>query len=382
MKVLFVDDEWRVLEALERSLRVMGVDWEMAFVSNGESALEALDAERYDVIVSDLRMPGMDGAALLAAAFERDPAMARVVLSGQAEQATACRVVRVAHQFLSKPCDAKTLRQVVERSGTLHRTLTDPGLRAMVGGVDRLPSALHVFQQLSELLDADDVSTDAVVAVVRQDPAMASKLLQFANSAFFSRPREVLDIRGAVLLLGTKTIRNLALGIGVFDTVGRQTGAIVSIDELQRRAFATANIASAILPERELSDAAFMTGLVCDIGELVLASKASERLAKAWQASTTRGVARIIGEREEFGASHVEIGAYLLNLWGLPFRVVEAVALHHAPQEGAQRGSGVPLAVWVASAVAADQELDSELVRALDAQPLIERARLVAAAIR
>jgi HD-like signal output (HDOD) protein len=376
MNVLFVDDELRVLEALERSLRIAGVDWEMQFVTSGEAALAALDADRYEVIVSDMRMPGMDGAALLSAAFQRDPAMARVVLSGQAEEAAALRVVRVAHQFLAKPCDAKTVRQVVERSGMLHRTLADPGLRAMVGGVDRLPSALHVFQQLSELLAKDEVSTDAVAAVVRQDPAMASKLLQFANSAFFARAREIPDIRGAVILLGTKTIKNLALALGVFDTLGKQTrSAILSIDEMQRRAFATAEIASAVMPDRELADAAFMAGLVCDVGELVLASKASERLASAWQAASDRGMPRVASEREVFGVSHVEIGAYLLNLWGLPFRVVEAVAQHHAPQQGAQPSLGLPVAVWIASNIAAGEELDPELVERLGAQQLLERAR-------
>ncbi|MES1175289.1 MAG: HDOD domain-containing protein [Myxococcales bacterium] len=376
MKVLFVDDEARVLEALERALRIAGVGWEMRFVTSGQAALAELEVARYDVIVSDMRMPGMDGAALLSAAFERDPAMARVVLSGQAEEAAALRVVRVAHQFMSKPCDAKILRQVVERSGMLHSTLADPSLRAMLGGVDRLPSSLHVFQQLSELLARDEVSADAVAAVVRQDPAMASKLLQFANSAFFARSRDIPDIRTAVILLGTKTIKNLALGFGVFATIGTQKGGgILSVEDLQRRAFSTAKIASAAMPERELTDAAFMAGLVCDVGELVLASKAPERLRAAWEAAAERGVARVVGEREIFGVSHVEVGAYLLNLWGLPFRVIEAVAHHHSPQPGAQSGRDLPLAVWLASTLAAGEEPSPEQIQAYGAQSLFERAR-------
>lgn len=376
MKVLFVDDEPRVLEALERSLRIAGVGWEMRFVTSGEGALAALEVDRYDVIVSDMRMPGMDGAALLSAAFERDPAMARVVLSGQAEEAAALRVVHVAHQFLSKPCDAKVLRKVIERSGMLHRTLADPNLRAMLGAVDRLPSALHVFQQLSELLAEDEVSAEAVAAVVRQDPAMASKLLQFANSAFFARSREIPDIRTAVILLGTKTIKNLALGFGVFATIGAQKGtAFLSVEELQRRAFSTAKIASAAMPDRDLADAAFMAGLVCDVGELVLAAKAPERLSVAWQASSERGVAKVVSERETFGVSHVEVGAYLLNLWGLPFRVIEAVAEHHFPQPGAPSGRELQLVVWLASTLAAGEEPAPEQIEECNAQSLLDRAR-------
>jgi len=378
MKVLFVDDEPRVLEALERSLRIGGVAWEARFVTSGELALEALESSSFDVIVSDMRMPRMDGATLLAAVAERDPSMVRIVLSGQAEEASALRVVRVAHQFLSKPCDAKTLRQVVERTGALRRTLTNPSLRATVGSVDRLPSAMHVFQRLSELLAEDEVSTDAVTEVVRQDPAMASKLLQLANSAFFARSREVSDVRAAVLRLGTKTIKNLALVIGVFDSCDPGAGSrLISVEQMQLRSFATAKVAAGIA-ERGQADSAFMAGLVCDLGELVLASKASEQLAVAWQAAAAQNLPRSHCEREVFGASHAEVGAYLLSLWGLPFAVVEAVALHHQPLDGAQPGIGLPVLVWIASCSVAGEEPDSELVQALGAGELLERARQLA----
>jgi len=375
MKVLFVDDEPRVLEALERSLHIGGGGWETRFVNSGEAALAALDDTQFDVIVSDMRMPGMDGAALLAAVAARAPAMVRIVLSGQAEEASALRVVRVAHQFLAKPCDVKTLRQVVERTGALHRTLADPALRAMLGGVDRLPSALHVYQELDRLLAHDQVSTDAVTDVVRQDPAMASKLLQFANSSFFALSREIPDVRSAVIRLGTKTIKNLALALGVFDTVGKKIQPpLFSVEEMQRRSFAIAKMAAA-LADPALSDAAYIAGLVCDLGELVLASNTPERLASAWNDSTARNVTRTEAERAAFGVTHAEVGAYLLSLWGLPFRVIEAVALHHNPREGAQPGSGLVRVVWVAACVAAGEEPDPIMIQELDAHVLLQRAR-------
>src|SRR4051812_44920496 len=107
MKVLFVDDEPRVLQALKRSLAISNVPWEAHFVDGGAAALSALESETYDVVVTDMRMPGVDGAAVLNAARERDPSIVRIVLSGQADEAAALRVVRVAHQFLAKPCDVK-----------------------------------------------------------------------------------------------------------------------------------------------------------------------------------------------------------------------------------------------------------------------------------
>ena len=379
MRVLFVDDEVRVLEAIQRSLLMADVDWEMRFVTGGEAALAALASERFDVIVSDMRMPGMDGATLLTLACERDPGMVRIVLSGQADEESALSAARVAHQFLAKPCDAPTIRKVVERTGELHRTLLDPQLRALVGGVRGLPTTMRLFQDLSDLLRRDDASTDAVTALVRQDPAMASKLLQFVNSAFFANSREVADIGGAVVRLGMKTIKNLALGLGVFDMGDSVSPTVFSVDQMQRRAFTAARIAGGLAHNREQADAAFMAGLVCDLGELVLASKAPDRLICAWQNAEARNVARSVVEREIFGVSHAKVGACLLELWGLPFRIVEAVAHHHAPERSSQAGPGLPQIVWIASCVAAGEEPEASLIDALGAQSLVEKAQRLAA---
>lgn len=378
MKVLFVDDEPRVLHALERALLIAEVEWEAHFVEGGAAALSALQRDRYDVVVTDMRMPGVDGAAVLAAARDRDPGTVRIVLSGQADEGSALQMVRVAHRFLAKPCEAKLLRQVVERTGSLHRILSDENLRALVGSVDRLPSALRIFQELSDLLAREDASTDKVTDLVRQDPAIAAKLLQFVNSAFFARSREISDIRNAVVRLGMKSVKNLVLGLGVFDTaVTWGLPASFSVDEMQRRAFTTARIASEVIADRQQADTAFMAGLVCDIGELVLAATRKERLVSAWTSAAARSISRVTLEREAFGVSHAEVGACLLGLWGLPFAVVEAVAQHHAPEHGAEPAPTLSTTVWLASTIAAGEEPDATLVETLGAAKALDRALTV-----
>ncbi len=94
MRVLFVDDEPRVLEALERSLFQLEVEWEAAFANSGPAAILELEQTSYDVIVSDMRMPGMDGAALLAHTRDNHPHIARIVLSGQTDETAAVRAAR------------------------------------------------------------------------------------------------------------------------------------------------------------------------------------------------------------------------------------------------------------------------------------------------
>jgi DNA-binding NarL/FixJ family response regulator len=147
--VLFVDDDTRVLDGLRRLLYEHRNDWAMAFALGGEAALRALedaagtDAARaaapFDVVVTDLRMPGMDGAALLRTVHARWPRVVRIVLSGQTDQATMLRTVRVAHQCLAKPCDAGVLHDAVTRAFRLRDLLSDEALRTIVGGVDALP---------------------------------------------------------------------------------------------------------------------------------------------------------------------------------------------------------------------------------------------------
>ena len=366
MKVLFVDDEPRVLEAIERTLFQLDVDWDVRFAEGGPAALTELAASHFDVIVSDMRMPGMDGAALLSHVCEKYPHVARIVLSGQTDEAAAFRVVRVAHQFLAKPCASETLRQVIERTRELRSWLSEERLQATVGRLDRLPSTPHLFSALNKALDDESASADTVANIVRQDPAMSSKVLQVVNSSFFSSGANVSDVRAAVVRLGMKTIRNLALGIGAFDAVGKDTSSAV-VNELQARSLAIAQLASRIAQGREETDAAFMAGLVCNVGELVLAAvPASVAVPEAAPAEN-------VTQDQPASVTHAEVGAFLLGLWGLPFRIVEAVANHHAPWRNAHDRLGLPQIVWLSSCLVQGIEPDAEYLERIGARELLPK---------
>jgi len=356
MRVLFVDDESRVLEAIERSLFQLDVDWDVSFAGSGEAALEQLAQGSFDVIVSDMRMPGIDGAQLLTRVCELYPQIVRIVLSGQTDEAAALRVVKVAHQFLSKPCSSDTLRQVIERTQSLKNWLTDERLQAQVGQVEHLPSAPQLFTDLTRALDDESTSADVVAAIVRQDPAMSSKILQIVNSSLFSSSSNVADIRTAVVRLGMKTIRNLALGIGAFEAVGKiGRPSAKRVEALQARSLAIAKLAARMAQGTDDADAAFMAGLVCDVGELVgeQSDSAPERAAH----------------------THAEVGAFLLGLWGLPFRIVEAVANHHSPERNAYDRLGLPQMIWIAAGLIENHALDPAYLARIGAEALMPKFR-------
>ena len=116
IRVLFVDDETHVLESLRDALRPWRRELTMAFAADGPTALEEVAREPYDAVVSDMRMPGMDGAELLREVQRVQPATVRIVLSGYAEIESVARAATVAHRFLSKPCDVDELVSVIGRS--------------------------------------------------------------------------------------------------------------------------------------------------------------------------------------------------------------------------------------------------------------------------
>jgi CheY-like chemotaxis protein len=190
-RVLFVDDERESLEASRLMLEAQELPWEAAFASSGKSALDLLGEKPFDVIISDIRMPEMDGAALLKIACERSPGVVRIVVCSQEEMNGALRAVPVAHQFLLKPCDPPMLRVAVERATSLWDVLCNKMLANIVGSVKDLPVLPRTFMALREKLADPNASVKEVVKLVEQDVSISAKIRQLVNSAFFGLPRDL-----------------------------------------------------------------------------------------------------------------------------------------------------------------------------------------------
>jgi putative nucleotidyltransferase with HDIG domain len=330
-RILFVDDEPHVLDALRNLLRRQRASWEMSFAQGGAAALETLTQGSFDVIVTDMRMPGLDGAALLEQVKERHPAVARIVLSGHADRDAVMRTLPVAHQVLTKPCDAGTLCAVIERTCALQTILSDPAPRKAIGLVGRLPSPEKVYWDLTRAVQQPDVGTADLARLVEEDPAMTAKILQVVNSAYFGLARTVDSIQQAVLFLGVDLLKGLVLSAHVFGMMDPRAAAGFSIAELQRHSLLTARLAKALLKDPVASEAAFTAAIVHDVGEIILAQAFPDQFGAVL--TNARGASRPRHEleQEQLGVSHAEVGAYLLGIWGLPFPVVEAVASHHLP---------------------------------------------------
>lgn len=349
-QILFVDDEPQILEGLQNLLRRHRRKWDMAFALGGEAALKELEGRRFDVIVSDMRMPGLDGATLLGRVQEQYPGTARIVLSGHTELEATMRAVPVAHQFLSKPCDADTLENVVERACNLQALIGDEVVRRIIGKIEKLPSLPHVYAALTKALVDEETTAADVAGILEQDMAICAKLLQLVNSAFFRIARRIASIEDAVVYLGSNMVKNLVLAVEVFrpaDEHSKLKG--FSFESLQQHALYTASIAAQIATDKQQAEDAFMAGMLHDIGKLILACEFPEYLQQVVATASKDNRPMYVVEQDSKGVTHAEIGAYLLGLWGLPYPIIEAVANHHCPTRVQQRGFDALAAVYVAN---------------------------------
>ena len=339
-RILFVDDEVKVLEGLERMLRPRRHEWEMVFAASAAEALQLLEARPFDVIVTDMRMPEMDGAQLLEQVQKRFPAVVRLVLSGYFEMEMAVRAVPVAHQYLAKPCDPEKLRAAIERACGFTSILTDEAARKVVGAIGALPSVPRTCAALLEALRNPDVPIEEIGRIIEQDVGMSAKVLQLANSAFFGHLQEIATVRAAVSYLGLDVLKQLVLSAEIFRTFqpGRRIAGF-AIEEFQEHCRWTAAIAARLPAPKKTVSAAVVASLLHDTGKLVLAVRLPEKFELTLQTAHQRACPFHEVEYELIGTGHAEIGAYLLALWGLPLPIVDAVCRHHHP---AQAGDAPP----------------------------------------
>ena len=360
-RILFVDDESKILDGLQRMLHADRKLWEMEFAVGGEAALQACERGSFDVIISDMRMPGMDGATLLAHIRDRYPETARIILSGYSEMTLATRSVHVAHRFLAKPCDAADLRATIERVCTLQGVLCTPQIRKVIGTVGTLPSLSTTYNALKQALGRPDTSISTVAEILSQDVGMSAKVLQLVNSAFFGLAQTVTNLQSAASYLGMETIKNLALvseAFKVFQPHSRIEQTV--IERIQAQAQMTAGIAVVLPTDPKTREVTVLAALLHDVGRLVLASKMPDQFCAVIALTAERGCEPFQAEEEILGTSHAEIGAYLLGLWGFPNLAVEAIAHHHHPDRIPHSGFDSSITLYVAGLLAYELEVHPE----------------------
>jgi HD-like signal output (HDOD) protein len=374
-QVLFVDDDLSVLEGLRDALRPWRREWRATFACGGDAAIDQLHATAFDVVISDMRMPGIDGAALLRRVHELQPHAVRIMLSGSAETNVLERAAAVAHRFLAKPCDIEELGRVVTQAAALGGVSQAQGLHHASSATTALPCAPALYAELSALLATERAGMADVARLIERDIAVTARLLQLTNSAFVGLQRVVSRVEEAVSLLGLGVVKAIVLSSQALAAYRpAQPIAGFSLEALESHAALVAAMTRQLLTPGQDREQASASAMLCDIGWLILAAQDPDRVGDLLAAAVVQRRPLADVERELGGPTHAEVGAHLLALWGLPDSIVAAVARHHHPGTPVEPGLDAAAAVYVADVLIAEQKpLWNTPAAAVDSEYLASR---------
>lgn len=328
IKVLFVDDDPNILSGLKRLMHG-SAEFEARFCQGGEEALALMAKDHMDVVVSDMRMPQMDGAEFLSKVRVSFPGSIRVILSGYADAESVLRTVGPAHLYLAKPCDPGTLLQAIARPLALRRLLASEGLRTALARLSDLPTPPDLFFRLQEELQSPAASAASVAAIIGHDVAMTAELLKLTNSAYFSVSGRASTPLQAVRTLGLDIVSALVLRIGIFrrmEANSANAALMAALNDYSLHVAALAErIAEAENAPQPVAKMAYCAGMLSSVGALVLLDAYPDSYPPLFARAAADAPAFAV-EQKAYGASHALIGAYLLGLWNFADPVVEAVA--------------------------------------------------------
>ena len=348
-KLLLVDDEENVLRALERIFVPAG--YQVFAATGGEAALELMINEKVDLVISDMRMPGMDGHQFLKQVRSLYPTTMRAILSGFAEGKDVINCLRdgSARMYILKPWDNAKLLAEVEKLLYLGELFSQRQLLEVFNNLRDLPTVPELYSRVSALIE-EDAGVEEIARVVEQDQTVAAKLLQVANSVYYNMSTG--SVRQAIVYMGLTNLKTVVLGLTVLKQLDGMHGGFFSKDVLWDHADRVNRMTHTIFERclgRTMKDSEATAGLLHDIGRILLLKDYAQPYA---------GVARSVfqnkattfrdTERSLMGISHDEVGGFLLNWWSLPHPIVEAAMFHHDPLNEAVLNREVVAAVHVA----------------------------------
>lgn len=336
IKILFVDDEPNIISGIKRMMFSMKSEWEMFFALSGQEALNRLASDKIDIIISDMRMPGMDGAALLEKVKELYPSTIRIILSGYSDKDLLMRAANSAHQILAKPIDAQILKKIIEQLYFLQTILTNQAILKIANGVKALPSLPELYLKIEEELKKPDPSLKMVDRIISKDIIMTAKILQVVNSAFFGLPNKILNPLEAINFLGIEVVKALVLVVHFFNCEQNDPVIKNNFNMLWENSLKTASVCKKMSKSEKIDpkmlDAIVTAGLLHDIGKLVM-WQLDDYFIKIKEFS--EHYKKTITEAESilYKTTHAEVGAYLVGVWGLPEILVKLIYYHHTPTE-------------------------------------------------
>lgn len=363
-KILFIDDHENILQSLRLSLRSMRHEWEMSFAASGTAGLDMFQQVWPDVVVTDMRMPDIDGSHVLRDIQKRKPDVGKIILSGYSDKETVIRNLQLANAYLSKPCKTQDLITAIRNTLRANEIILNPRIKNIIAEIETIPSNSAVYERLVDELENDNSSPGLISEIISQDIALSSNIIRIINCTFFNFPKQVSSIEHAVEMLGSQTLLNIIKSSQLFEKFKEFENSEISIrllwdHSLRVARFAKLIAASSDLPEPSCNDCV-TASMFHDIGKFIFASKMRHEFSEVIAMVKNENCTVDTAERCILGVTHAEVGAYLLGRWGFSHEQISILRSHH------DAGVMVTHAVTPQMVLYAADRMDHELVRIQD----------------
>ena len=293
-QVLFVDDDPNVLQGLRRIMRPLRDSIDTVYVESANEALRIMSDQKFDVVISDMRMPGIDGASFLNEVKKQHPIVVRIVLSGYSNDEMVMRSLESAHQYLLKPCKPEIVKAIIDRACISQDLLADDQVKNLISAIKTIPSLPRLYQEIIDELKKTEASIKRVGEIISQDASMCAKILQLVNSAFFGVMHHISDPVDAIKLLGIDTIKSLVLVVKVFAEFQPAQNIGFSMQAHWGHSIQTGVFAQCIArlenAESSVADGAFSSGMLHDIGKLLIAVHLPEQYTQVQLECTKQNI--------------------------------------------------------------------------------------------
>src|SRR5579862_6075363 len=215
-------------------------------------------------------------------------------------------------------------------------------IEAIVEDAGDLAALPQVVMRLIDMTNSANATATDIERVIQNDQAIAARVLALANSSYYGLPRRISSIKEAVVFLGFKAVRNLAMAVTAFNMfLGKSDALSLARRDLWRHslnaALCTKIVCCHLTPSGTSLpvsvDEAFAGGLLHDIGKMALDIAMPERYADAINLVHMSGLRLHDIEDTALPFKHAEIGAALGVKWNLPQSLCEVLACHHTPQK-------------------------------------------------
>ncbi len=352
--ILFVDDNENIISGIQRQMRPYREQWQLFFALSGQQALQLMAEQPIDLIVSDMMMPEMRGDELLKKVSEQYPGTVRMILSGFADEDTLGKGLEVAHQYLSKPCTAETLRKAISQIFKIQACVHNPKIIVGIGDANQLPSLPKIYQAINAAIADENINARDIADIFASDMVLSAKLLQLVNSPYFGLNRVVSSLTDAINLIGIKKLNNMVLSVHIKTTfpVGNpeMEGYMEYLWKDSARVSELARLIALSEDQQEdRPDQAFLGGLLHNMGLLIFLSRGGDKLKTLMEQVKNTDIPVASLETAVFGFTRSEAAAYVLSLWKIPPRIIEAILLQNTPNETDYEGVNALTAVHVAA---------------------------------